>query len=125
MVIQRWAWLIGATDATDAELLEWAGSFGSPASLEVTGARLDLQAYVPERRAYRMQADGGVIRIRVKPVMHCVNPVFEIDRAPRQIKRVMLAGAAVKPGDYAWDGRTLWIRARIDSPQEVVIEFGA
>jgi hypothetical protein len=34
MMIRRWAWLIGKTDATDDVLLDWAQSFSSPPALE-------------------------------------------------------------------------------------------
>jgi len=114
-MIRRWAWLIAKTDAPDEELLAWAASFSAPPSLELTGARVDLPSYAQERRAMRLIADSPFIEIKVKPATHCVNPVFEIAGASGQLTEVTIDGESLAAGDFAWDGATLWVRARIDA----------
>lgn len=114
LMTRRWSWLIAKTDAPDKELLDWAQSYSAPPSLELTGARLDLPPYVPERRALRLVSDAPTIGIKVKPATSCVNPVFELAGAPGKLGRVMLNGRELPPGNYAWDGRTLWVKAKID-----------
>src|SRR2546428_12071654 len=47
MTLERWAWLIAMTDASDAQLLEWARSFAKPPSVEITGGRVDFDSDVP------------------------------------------------------------------------------
>jgi len=113
MSVQRWAWMIANTDAPDDVVLNWAQSFSSPPSLELTGARLDFPSYSTERRAIRLIAESSSIEIRLKPVVHYMNPVFELDGAPKELASVTLNGKALAPGAYAWDGATLWISASI------------
>jgi hypothetical protein len=123
MTIQTWAWLVGMTDASDDRLVEWAKSFAAPPSLEVRGARLDFDAYIPERRAIRFNTDGREVSVRIKPAPVCVNPVFELEGAPRGAIKVTLAGDPVDADRMAWDGRTLWLDATIRAPTELHIMF--
>jgi hypothetical protein len=113
MTVQRWAWLIAKTDAPDSVLLDWAQSFSSPPSLELTGAHLDFPSYSQERRALRLIADAPSIEITVKPAARSVNPVFEVDRAPKELAGVTLDGKPLAADSYAWDGATLWVKATI------------
>ena len=83
MVRQTWAWLIGMSDADDERLLQWARSFSAPPSLNLQGARLDAESYVPERRALRLVVEDRTVVIEVKPREVCVNPVFELTNAPK------------------------------------------
>lgn len=115
MMTRRWAWLIAKTDAPDEEVLEWAQSYSAPPSLELSGARVDFPSYVPERRAMRLVADSPVIEIKVKPATHCVNPVFELAGAPKELAGVTINGEPLAPAAFAWDGATLWVQARIDA----------
>jgi hypothetical protein len=115
MMIRRWAWLIAKTDAPDAELLEWAQSYSAPPSLEVMGARIDFPSYVPERRAMRLIAESHSIDIKVKPSTHCVNPVFEMAGASRELVGVTVDGEPLPLDAFAWDGATLWVKARLDA----------
>lgn len=113
MMVRRWAWLIGKSNATDDQLIEWAESFSSPPDLEVSGAQIDFPSYSPERRAIRLVTQASSLEIKLKPLAHTVNPVVEIDRAPRDLSGVTLDGKALTADAYAWDGRTLWVKANI------------
>jgi hypothetical protein len=125
MTVRRWAWLIGTSDADDARLIEWAKSFATPPSIDVRGARLDWESYVPERRAIRLIAQSREVQIMVNASTPCVNPVFEFTSAPRGRASVTLAGQPIEARRYAWDGRTLWLDATISSPSELRVTFGA
>jgi hypothetical protein len=120
---QRWYWLIGLTDASDQRLLEWAQSFRNPPSLELEGGRLDLDSYVPERRAIRLVVERSALAITLKPAGRSVNPVFELIAAPKQLAAVTLGNRTLKPAEYAWDGLTLWINADIDRRTSLRLEF--
>ena len=113
MLVQTWVWLIGMSDAGDARLLQWAHSFSKPPSLEVRGARLDTEPYVPERRAIRLIVQDKTVTITIKPAAACVNPVFELLEAPKTLARVRLANRLLEAKEYAWDGKTLWIKATV------------
>jgi hypothetical protein len=123
MIEERWAWLIGMTDEADERLLEWARSFMRPPSLELRGARLEFDSYVPERRAVRLVVEGETVAITIKPTVRCVNPVFELTGAPGDLARLDLRDRALHPEDYAWDGKTLWLKANIDQPQVLRLVF--
>jgi hypothetical protein len=123
MIIQTWAWLIGTSDAGDARLLEWARSFAKPPALEVRGARLEANSYVPERRAMRLVVEEPAVAITIKPAAACVNPVFELAAAPKTLARVQLAGRTLDAGQYAWDGHTLWLDATIPQPTVLSLQF--
>ena len=69
------------SDETDAQLRDRARSFATPPAIDVQGARLAFEGYRPERRAISLVAEGREVAITIKPVVPCVNPVFEIDRA--------------------------------------------
>jgi len=113
MTLQRWVWLIGKTGASDDVLLEWAQSFSVPPSLELTGARIGFPSYCPERRAIRLVAESLSIDIKLKPVAHTVNPVFELDQAPKNLSGVTLDGKPLTADAYRWDGATLWVKANV------------
>ena len=116
MVVQTWAWLIGMTDANDERLLEWAQSFAKPPSLELSGARLGAQPYVPERRAICLQAESKNVAITLKPSTPCVNPVFEFSPTPGKLVRVALSDRDLEPDCFAWDGSTLWLDETFREP---------
>ena len=123
MQTQRWVWLIGMTDESDGQLIARARSFTEPASLELQGARFDIHSYVPERRAYRLIVEDKTVTITIKPAPRCVNPVFELPGAPNKLVRLKLANRPLRPEEYAWDGRTLWLRAEIVERVELRLEF--
>lgn len=136
MFVQTWVWLIGMSDADDAQLLEWAHSFAEPPSLELDGARLETPSYIPERRAIRMVAEADRVTITIKPTVPCVHPVFEIWRGNgagqrqaagelRELAALRLDGQPLDPQDYAWDGTTLWIGKTLTRPAELTLEFAA
>lgn len=123
MQTQRWVWLIGVTDESDDRLIARARSFTDPASLELQGARFDINSYVPERRAYRVIVEHQNVTITIKPALRCVNPAFELLGAPNKLVRLKLANRQLRPEEYAWDGGTLWLRAEIDERAELRLEF--
>jgi hypothetical protein len=123
MQVQTWAWLIGMSDAGDARLLQWADSYSTPPSVELQGARLAPDSYVPERRAIRMAVDHKTVTIRLKPAKVCVNPVFELSGAPKMLARVELDARLLGAKDYAWDGKTLWIRATMTHDAQLRLVF--
>lgn len=88
---------------------------GQPPSLELTGARLAFPAYSAERRAVRLVAESPNVEIHLRPAVHTMDPVFEIEDAAQQLTGVSLGNQALPPDAYAWDGTTLWVRASIDS----------
>jgi hypothetical protein len=53
------------TGASDHRLVQWANSFAIPPALEVRGAHLDFEGYVPERRAIRLAAQGREVMIKI------------------------------------------------------------
>ncbi len=113
MTIQKWAWLIAKTDAPDDVLLDWAGSFSNPPSIEVQGAHLAFPSYSQERRAIRLAPDSATIEIDVKPVTRVINPVFELEGAAKELASVTLDGKALAQDQYAWDGSTLWVKSTV------------
>ena len=123
MTWQRWYWLIGLTDTSDQRLMEWAQSFRNPPSLELEGARLDFDSAVPERRAMRLIVENSSVRVTLKPSVHCVNPVFELLQAPKNLVTVRLGDHLLKPTEYAWDGKTLWLDANIGETTTLHLEF--
>jgi hypothetical protein len=126
MTLRTWAWLIGMSDAADRALLDRARSFATPPSIaSLRGTRLEFDAYVPERRAIRLVVEGRDVAITIEPGPPCVNPVFELDRAPEGSIRVMLGGQSLDPRRFAWDGRTLWLDAIIEKSTELRVAFGA
>ncbi len=124
MLVQTLVWLIGMSDAGDAHLLEWAQSFSKPPSLEVQGARLDAEPYVPERRAIRLIVEDKTVTITIKPATVCVNPVFELSEAPKTLASVRLANRLLETKEYAWDGKTLWVKATLTQDTPLRLEFG-
>jgi len=125
MVIQTWVWLIGMSDADDARLLQWAHSFAEPPSVRVVGGRLEAESYLPERRAIRLVPESDTITMHIQPGRVCVNPVLELDGAPRVLRRVLLADCPLTPGQFAWDGRVLWIDATVTEETPVRLELAA
>jgi len=123
MTIQRWSWLIAMTDATDQQLIERAQSFGQPPSIELTGARLEFNDYVPERRAIRVALEKPEATILFRPVARCVNPVLELTEVRGKLSAVILEDRQIGKNDYAWDGHTLWLNAVIDKPARLTLRF--
>ncbi|MEJ7587449.1 MAG: hypothetical protein WKI04_07800 [Ferruginibacter sp.] len=120
---ETYAWLIGMTDINNETLRHTAWSFAKPAELELRGAKAAEEIYAPERRAFCIAATGNNIRITIKPDKWCVNPVFEIDDAPLTLSTVKLGGQTLSAGSYAWDGKTLWVRASIDRSKMLELNF--
>jgi hypothetical protein len=115
MDFNRWSWLIAKTDVSDEALLNWAKSYSTPPSIEVSGAELDLPSYSPERRAIRLVVQAPIVEIRIAPESCTMNPVFELQGARGALKRVTLNDRTLPEDDYAWDGTTLWVKALVES----------
>jgi hypothetical protein len=109
MQVEKWAWLIGLSDADDASLLEWSRSFATPPKVEAEGAKLQSPAYNTERRATLLTVEKPIVSLTIKPTTPCVHPVFELQGAPKMLSRVELGSRVLAANDYAWDGRTLWL----------------
>jgi hypothetical protein len=123
MTVQRWSWLIAMTNVSDARLIEWAQSFTEPPSIAMSGARLEFNAYSPERRAIRIAIEKQNADITLTPVAHCVDPVIELTNVPGKLISVSLDERPLSKGDYTWDGHTLWLNATIDKPTRVHFRF--
>jgi hypothetical protein len=124
MVVRRWTWLIGMCNEPDDRLRQRAKSFATPPSIEsLRGGRHEFDGYVPERRAIRLAVDSPEVAMTIRPSVPCINPVFELDRVPAGKIRVMLSGRTLNPGEYAWDGRTLWLDATINNPTDLRVTF--
>jgi hypothetical protein len=115
MATRRWAWLIAKTEAPDELLLQWAQSYSDPPALEVRGARIDVPSYSPERRAIRLVVESPIVEIKLKSVARTVNPVFELDHAPKELASVTIDGKPLPAEAHAWDGVTLWMKASLDT----------
>jgi hypothetical protein len=123
MKVEKWAWLIGLSDADDARLLEWSRSFATPPQVQADGARLQTPSYNTERRATLLSVDKPEVSLTVTPSTPCVHPVFELQGAPKTLSHIELDGRELTPGDYAWDGRTLWLNATLRKRTSLRLNF--
>jgi hypothetical protein len=125
MQVEKWAWLIGLSDAADARLLEWSRSFATPPQIQAEGARLQSPSYNTERRATLLNVEKPIVSITITPTTPCVHPVFELQNAPKTLSRVELNGRELAATDYAWDGRTLWLNAALRKQAQLRLQFAA
>jgi len=123
MRVETWVWLIGMTDANDEVLLQIAQSFAQPPSLELSGAKQASESYSSERRALRLVVENKTVTIMIKPDSWCVNPVFELQNAPKKLQEVKLGDKTLAADKYAWDGQTLWLKATINQPKKLKLSF--
>jgi hypothetical protein len=123
MTRKTFYWLIGASDADDDGLRQWMQSASHPPAVELAGAIKDAEFSAPERRVLRLVVDNRNVTVAIKPDGWCVNPVFELRSAPKELHRVSLAGQELNRHRYAWDGKTLWIAAALNHPVELRLEF--
>ena len=107
MLVQQWTWLIGMTDDSDERLLGRARSYAQPPDVSVTGGA--YEGWKADRRAHRIAVSESTVTIRVDPRVPCVNPVFELANVPGKLSVAKLGERLLGRGDYAWDGRTLWL----------------
>src|SRR5205085_7143326 len=106
---------------SDKQLIDWAQSFSQPPSVELAGARLEFNDYVPERRAIRIAIEQPVATITLKPVSRCVNPVLELTSVPGKLSSVSVDNHPIPKNDYAWDGHTLWVNTTVDKPARLTL----
>jgi hypothetical protein len=125
MQVEKWAWLIGLSDADDTRLLEWSLSFTTPPQIQAEGARLQSPSYNSERRATLLTVEKPIVSLTLKPATPCVHPVFELQGAPKILARVELNGRELAAADYAWDGRALWLNATLRKQAQLRLEFAA
>jgi hypothetical protein len=123
MLVRRWAWLIGMTDAADDALRDRARSFAKPPGLTLRGARRGAVPYAPERRAIPLVVEGREVSIAIRPATPCVNPVFELANAPKGGIAVSLGGEPLDATRYAWDGNTLWLDLTLTAPADLQVSF--
>jgi len=125
MRVEKWAWLMGLSDADDARLLEWSRSFATPPLIKVEGANLQSPSYNTERRATLFTVEKPVVSLMITPSTPCVHPVFEFQDAPKTLSRVELNGRELAASDYAWDGRVFWLNATLREPADLRLEFAS
>jgi hypothetical protein len=123
MKIETWAWLIGMTDASDDFLLQIAKSFDTPPLLELSGAKQNSEFYAMERRAMSLIVENKIVSITIKPNGWCVNPVFELQNAPKRLQEVKIGNKTLASEKYAWDGYTLWLDLIIHQPEIIQLRF--
>jgi hypothetical protein len=123
MTVQRWSWLIGKTNVSNEELIEWAQTFSGPPSVELQGAALDVDSYAPERRAIRIRVLQRAATITLKPTAQYRDPVFELTTVPGKLISVTVGDHAMTKSDYAWDGHTLWLQTLVDKPTRIALRF--
>ena len=107
MQTAEYAWLIGMTDDSDERLLERARSYTHPPKITLTGG--EYEGWQADRRAHRISVTDSTLVIQISPQVTCVNPVFELVKADRELTEVSLDGHLLRPEEYAWDGQTLWL----------------
>lgn len=123
MLVERWAWMIGMSSEGDSALLDRARSFAAPPSLQVKGARIEVEGYAIERRALRLRVLSNDITVTLTPDGVTVNPVFELADALEDLRTVELDGLPLPQSSYAWDGHTLWLRASLHKPASLHLVF--
>ncbi len=123
MQVEKWAWLIGLSNADDACLLEWSRSFATPPKVEAAGARLGSPSYSTERRATLLTVEKPIVTLTITPTTPCVHPVFELRNTPKTLSRVELDGRELAASDYAWDGRVLWLNTTLRSATTLRLKF--
>jgi hypothetical protein len=123
MQVEKWAWLIGLSQAEDARLLEWSRSFAAPPQIEVNGARLQMPAYNTERRATLLTLEKPTVSLTIKPTAPCVHPVFEFQGGSRNLKRATWNGRELAATDYAWDGSVFWLNATLREASSLSLQF--
>ena len=109
MIVRRWAWLIGMTDETDAQLRDRAKSFATPPTSSCAGQSQTSPATSSSGGRSAWRPPSRDVQITIKPTTPCVNPVFEFARAPRGLIKVKLArraarGPGILPGTAARSG---------------------
>ena len=123
MQVEKWAWLMGLSDADDARLLEWSRSFATPPLIKVEGATLQSPSYNTERRATLLNVEKPIVTLTIQPSTPCVHPVFELQNAPKTLSRVELNGRVLAANDYAWDGRVFWLNATLRDESTLRLTF--
>ncbi len=123
MQVEKWAWLIGLSDADDARLLEWSRSFAMPPKVEAEGASLQTPSYNTERRATLLTVEKPIVSLTIKPTRPFVHPVFELQGAPKMLARAELGDRVLAANDYAWDGRALWLNITLRDEATLRLTF--
>ena len=123
MQVEKWAWLIGLSNADDACLLEWSRSFATPPKVEAAGARLGSPSYNTERRATLLTVEKPIVSLMITPSTSCVHPVFELQNAPKTLAVVELNGRPLAATEFAWDGHVLWLNATLRSATTLRLKF--
>lgn len=124
MQVEKWAWLVGLSDADDTRLLEWSRSFTTPPQVKANGARLQSPSYNTERRAMLLTVEKPDVILTIIPITPCVHPVFELNEAPKTLARLELNRQPLPANDYAWDGRTLWLNTTLREESTLRLMFG-
>lgn len=120
---ETWTWLIGMTDASEEQLLHTAISFAEPPALQIQGGRLRPETYSSERKSLQLIAEGTILNIKINPARWAVNPVFEIFDSRKKLSTIRLDDKELPETRYAWDGHTLWLKAALNKPATLKLEF--
>jgi len=121
LLVEKFAWLIGMTDDSDARLLERARSYAEPPGVSVTGGL--YEGWKAELRAHRIAVAESTVTLRITPRAVCVNPVFNLTGVSGKLSTVALDGLLLPRQVYAWDGRTLWLDTNITRPTTLRLTF--
>jgi len=121
MKVEQWAWLIGMTEASDAELLSRARSYAAPADVSVVGGK--FEGHLPERRACRIAVKGEKVAVLYDCGVTWVNPVLELVGAPDRVPDVKIDGDSVQESDFRWDGTVLWLGRNLKMRDTLEISF--
>lgn len=119
--LRRWAWLIGMTDASDEELIDRARSYGTSAPLQISGA--DSARWDPTSRSFRIEVDSEDVELKITPREICVNPVLVFAGSIRKLNSVLLDGIPLAANRFVWDGKCLWLVAKLTRPAQLALKF--
>ncbi len=123
MLTRRWAWLIGVTDAPDADLMPIAQSYAHRPTLNIDGGELVEETSFLERRAIRISLQKSNATIEILAQKPWTHPCFELASAPTRLERVELDGRLLRPNEYAWDGTVLWLDTMIQDRASLTLAF--
>jgi hypothetical protein len=124
MQVEKWAWLIGLSEAGDARVLEWSRSLTTPPKVKAEDARLQSPCYNTERHATLLIVEKPIVSLTLQPTTPCVHPVFELHQVPKTLTRIELNGQALTAHDYARDDRTLWLNSTLCRETTLRVTFG-
>ena len=128
----EWAWLIGNTDAPDAEVLAAARSWIDPAPLKGWEGANRVE-FEPRQRGYRVQCQGArTVKLKFEGAAGdtVFNPVLLLENFPYTDAEVTVNGSrpakftAALESDYKRDTLVVWIGQSIPADSVVRVRAG-